>query len=343
MTPPPVHIEMRRGRAAGRGPLWGRAAVALLLSTLLLAGCFGNQREIAGGDSRRYIASVNNEQISLEDFQSAYRRGLENWERFVANDSTKRADLGRIVLERMIEELLLDQEVRRRGIKVDEDTFRAALLRQVGSVEPTRFSASNDKAGLPDKLWMREMRRRALHEKLVRQEVVTKLHVTARDMRTYYQEHRDEFVQPEQVRVRHLAVGNQAVYNRVVRLLEQNVDFVKLVREFSITPDRRQEGDLGFVERGILPEAFDRVIFKMTAIGGYNPLGKPVQTEMGYHIFKLEDRKPQAVLGFDEAAPLIRELLTDQQRPKAYAAWLGRLREAATIRIDYKLLTAETG
>ncbi|MBI3993409.1 MAG: SurA N-terminal domain-containing protein [Candidatus Lambdaproteobacteria bacterium] len=316
-------------------------AVALL--ALLVAGCFGNRREISGGDSRRSIASVNNEQISLEDFQNEYRRALENWERFVTNDSTKRADLGRIVLERMIEQKLLDQEVRRRGIKLDEDAFRAGLLREVGPQETSRLTASSDKSALPEKSWVLEMRRRALHEKLVRQEVVAKLHITPRDVRTYYQEHRDEFVQPEQVRVRHIAVGNQAVYNRVVRLLEQNVDFVKLVREFSITPDRLHDGDLGFVERGVLPEAFDLTIFKMTVIGGLNPLGKPVQTEMGYHIFRLEDRKPQAVQGFEEATPRIREQLVDEQRPKAYAAWLGRLRDAATIYIDYKLLTSETG
>ena len=337
-----AHINLRRGLAGCAGPWRAPVWLAVALSALLLAGCFGNRREIAGGDNRRSIASVNNEPISLEDFHHQYRRALETWERFVGNDATKRADLGRIVLERMIAEKLLDQEVRRRGIKLDEDDFRATLLKEVGAVEPNRLTAGTEKAALPDKVWVREMRRRALHELLIRQEVAAKLHITARDVRTYYQEHRAEFVRPEQVRVRQIAVGNQAVYNRVVRLLEQKVDFVKLVREFSITPDRKQDGDLGFVERGVLPEAFDQAIFKMTTIGSLSPLNKPVQTEIGYHIFKLEEHKPQAVLSFDEAAPLIRELLTDQQRPKAYATWLGRLREGATIRIDYKLLTAET-
>lgn len=338
------HGEFRKPRAISirNAMIAGLIAVGLI-AVAISAGCYGNRREVVSGGARRNIATVNNEHISLDKFREKYRQSLEDWERFVINDSTKRADLGRIVLERMIDRKLLDQEVRRRGITLDEQVFRKNLERSISPVKPTALAAAVKKKDWSVKSWFSSMRRRALHEKLIRQQVFDDIEISAEDLRAYYGSHRSEFVQAEQVRVRHIAVGNRSTYNRVVRLLNKKTSFIKLVKEFSTTPDRDRDGDLGYVERGVLPEAIDKVIFKLNAVGSINRLKRPVQTQMGYHIFKLIDRKPQAKLKYKQALELIREKLLDRRRPEVYRAWLDNLREQATIRVDYKLLTEETG
>ncbi len=148
---------------------------------------------------------------------------------------------------------------------------------------------------------------------------------------------------PERVRVRHLAVGSRSDYNKVVRALRRDADFVELVRKHSITPDRARDGDLGFVERGVLPAELEQAIFKLPSIGSINPTRKPVKTQLGYHLFRLEGRKPGAQLKFSEALPLIRKVLVERKQPAAFQAWMQALREKATIRINKKLLNTQTG
>ncbi len=138
--------------------------------------------------------------------------------------------------------------------------------------------------------------------------------------------------------MRHIAVGSRSLYNRVMRLLRRNRDFVKLVRQYSITPDRYNDGELGYVERGVLPEEFDEAIFEMKRVGSVTPRSSPVKTQIGYHIFRLEGRQPEGQLSFRRALPEIRaELLRDKQA-EAYQRWLEHLRQKATIHIDDDLL-----
>lgn len=327
--------------AAGRTPM--RVLVALMLAAAMLtSACREDRRREVGQQSRSHpIATVNNERIALADFQSAYQTAMTNWERFVFNDPGKRATLGDVVLQQLIEEKILDQEVRRRGIELDEAKFRKYLRSLTASGADSAQVETSSRRVINE--WNSDMRRRALRENLVRQQVQGKIRISRRTLREYYQSHGNEFMREEQVRVRHIAVGNRDVYNRVRRLLRRGVKFVKLVKEFSITPDRDDGGDLGYVTRGVLPPEFDKAIFPLTNIGSLNPLNKPVRTQIGYHIFRLEGRRSAGRVSFQRALPSIRKRLLEERQAEAYVTWLRELRRRATIKIDRKLLKLETG
>jgi parvulin-like peptidyl-prolyl isomerase len=95
------------------------------------------------------------------------------------------------------------------------------------------------------------------------------------------------------------------------------------------------------VERGVLPAEFDEAIFRMSRVGSITPANDPVQTEMGFHIFRLEGREPEGLLDFREALPEIRRRLLDEKEKEAYQRWLDNLRQRSTIIVDEALLNAE--
>jgi len=338
-------ISSRAFRPAG-GRTWfaRRWPVWLLLPALalVLAACQGDRRsELEEGPNARPVATVNNERIPLSEFQTAYQSALQNWERFVFNDESKREALAEAVLQQMIEQKLLDQEVRRKGLELDEQEFRE----RVQAVTAPLVSDDSEEGPNRRKIqeWMADMKRRVLREKLVMQEVRDKIRISRRTMREYYDQHIDEFVRQEEVRVRHIAVGNRDVYNRVWRLLDRDVKFERLVEEFSITPDRADGGDLGYVTRGILPPEFDEAIFALQRVGTISPRTPPVHTQIGYHIFRLEGRREAGQMNFEQALPLIRRKLLDERQHEAYVTWLRELKRQATIRINRNLLRLETG
>jgi len=333
-----VPHKPRRPARMRAGPL----LVAALAVLLALGGCQKNQRRSSADEAlARAIAVVNNEKVLYEDFVNQYQLFLTRWDRFIQNDPHKKQEIKGLLLKRVIDQRLIDQEARRKGIEVDDAELNHRAVELLAA--PGDTDTSEPDAVLPaDTLgeWTRDLRRRLVHEKTVRQEVLNKIRITPAEMRAYYDKHRESFFRPERVKVRHIAVGSRSLYNRVVRLLHKRT-FVELVRQYSITPDRRNDGELGYVERGVLPEEFDAAIFKLTRIGSTTPVNDPVQTQMGYHLFRLEGREPEGQLSFRDALPEIRRRLLHEKEAGAYHLWLQNLRNKATILIDDALLNAE--
>ena len=286
----------------------------------------------------RPVARINEEEISFAQFQTAYQAFLNQYDKFLPNDQAKQVELKQLLLDQMINDRLLDMEARKRGISIRDDVLQARIQQELTGESLTDLEGGRylDKA-LGE--WVRLYKHRMMQEKLMQSEVVGKIHISEGEMRVYYQENQERFDMPEQVRVRHMALEDKVTFDKVSNLLATGRgDFLQLVREFSTTPDRLVDGDLGFVERGVLPQEFDVVIFRMREIGALSSLTKPVQTQIGYHIFKLEARRPPQRMDFNTAAPLIRDILIRQKEEEVYRNWLGNLRHKADIRINEKLL-----
>ena len=320
--------------------------IALIIVVLFAAsGCKQSlRRDVgAGASNEKSIAMVNNEPIALEGFMDAYQLFLTRWDRFIKNDPTKKQEIKELVLSEMIDEKLLDQEVRRRGIKIEEAEIQKQVARLTAPWTSSDIQEVAKRSNQDFASWRESLVRRLSHEKLIQQEVVSRIRITKRELRAHFERNKKDFVQPEQVRVRHIAVGSTADYKRVQRRIKQGQDFLELVKKYSITPDRENGGDLGFVERGVLPVEFDQAIFAMKSIGSVSSANKPVKSQIGYHIFRLEGRKPKTNLSFEAAVPKIREILISERQPEEFKKWIQHLRERATIKIDQKLLEANLG
>jgi len=138
---------------------------------------------------------------------------------------------------------------------------------------------------------------------------------TEDDLLVYYQEHPEQFFVPEQVDASHIlqqpSESNplEKVYAELLNLLERlkaGEDFDALAREHSHCQDGSHH--LGYFTRGQMVQAFEEVAFS-TPIGEWS---KIFQTEFGYHILMVHDRKPEATLDFEEVRYDIEAML--QQR-----------------------------
>lgn len=324
------------------------AAPSLALAALALAalagGCQDSQRrDVAGNTTAQAIAVVNNEPITVEEFLNEHLLFFTSWDRFIRNDKDKKKDIKKIILDNMIDQKLLDQEARRRGIEVSQAKLEQELRQLVVPYGDEELMRTVESAIFSMDTWRSTLRRRLIHKELVRREVIAKIQLSQRELRAYYERNRKDFVIPEQVRVRHIAVSSRSELRKVARRINRGRDFVKLVQDYSITPDRDKDGDLGFVTRGVLPEEFDEAIFKLRSIGSISSTERPVKTEMGFHVFRIEGRKPAVNLSFRRALPMIKKALVEQKQPRAFQLWIQRLRDRATINIDKRLLKADMG
>jgi peptidyl-prolyl cis-trans isomerase D len=156
-----------------------------------------------------------------------------------------------------------------------------------------------------------------------------------------YDDRRSEFDQPEQLRARHVLVrivpaegmepaeAEAAARKKAEQVAERirgGEAFEKVAKEVSEDPGSKDAGgDLGFFPRGRMVPAFEEAAFALEP----GTLSAPVQTPYGFHVIRVEEKRPAKLISFDEAkASIARELLREEQGQQAADALVAKLQEA---------------
>lgn len=134
--------------------------------------------------------------------------------------------------------------------------------------------------------------------------------------RNVYNANPARFEHLDQVHVRHILIAgaepeSQAKAEELLAQLKKGADFAELAKENSADKGSGAKGgDLGFFEPGRMVPEFDKVAFALKTPG---ELSEPVKTQFGYHILRLEERRPAGVKPYSE----VREQLLTEVRNKA--------------------------
>ena len=181
------------------------------------------------------------------------------------------------MLDQLIDQKLMAQEARRLGLDRGDDAQRrlqAAEERILGNI---------------------------LVESLVAKEVDEEAIRRMYDQQVKLQQLDDE------VRVRHILVEDEATAGEVIDDLKAGEDFAALAFEYSTDKDTRLDGgELGFVSPNVLEEPFPTAIAN-TQVGAYS---EPFQTDRGWHILQVDERRKPAPKTLEQMRPEIVSFLT---------------------------------
>jgi peptidyl-prolyl cis-trans isomerase C len=132
-------------------------------------------------------------------------------------------------------------------------------------------------------------------------------------------------LKPEQeVHARHILVETEAEAKEVAERLKKGEDFAALAKEKS--KDAGAEGgDLGFFTRGQMLKPFEDAAFALDV----GDISEPVQTQFGWHIIKIEEKRDQPLPSFDQVKEAI---ISQLVQAKAQEVVTG-LRDAAKIEV----------
>jgi len=123
----------------------------------------------------------------------------------------------------------------------------------------------------------------------------------------------DIFVADEQsrheVRARHILVKEKTEAEAVISELQGGADFAELAKKRSTGPSGPNGGDLGYFPRGAMVPAFENAAFALEA-GSFTQT--PVQTQFGWHIILVEEKRIAEAPTIEELAPQLRQNLISQ-------------------------------
>jgi parvulin-like peptidyl-prolyl isomerase len=292
----------------------------------------------------RIVATVNAEIITISELDEFVDTILDQYKaRFEEFELSQKINQARAdVLNQMVNDRLIQQEARRRQIKVGE----AEVDQAIGRLE-TRFSSKEEfeEAMLAQDTTLEDLKEKYKSElmvmKLMNEEVRSKVSVSQDEVEAYYDEHKDQMREPEEIKVRHILIKatdqdtNEArqealeLAKRLLAELRAGADFAQLAREYSQCPSAPNGGDLGFFSRGQMVTEFEDTAFRLKV----GEISDVVQTRFGYHIIKLEGRKASAPKEFSEVSSEIREKLLRQKTQERLERWIKELRDKADIEI----------
>ncbi len=186
-------------------------------------------------------------------------------------------------------------------------TIFPALLQRLIDVRLLVWAARED--GLAEDAEVRrlvtEYEDRVLSDTLIRRRVAER--VTEDMLRARYDAHIEGLAARSEVWARHILLDSEVGAREVIAALDAGADFAALARERSLGPTAEQGGDLDYFTRDNMVAGFATAAFALE-IGRYSP--EPVQTEFGWHVIKVEDRRAEGAASFEEMRDELRESVT---------------------------------
>jgi peptidyl-prolyl cis-trans isomerase C len=210
--------------------------------------------------------------------------------------------------------------------QLPEEQRRAAALSAV--IEIRLMAAEAEERGLASgddfQRRMDMLRQRALHSAFIDQEIAGM--VTDEAVRARYDQQVAAMPASNEVRARHIIVASEEEAAAIIEELNAGGDFEEIAKEKSTDGAAAQGGDLGYFASGQMVPEFEEAAFALD-VGAHST--EPVQTQFGWHVIKVEDKRAQEPPAFDQVQQQFRSLLLRE----AYFETVTALREAAEVDI----------
>jgi len=303
----------------------------ILLLMLAFTSCLA-QRERS--QIPQVLAMVNGNSIKEDDLR--YRLMLYQAPLQINQDKSVFKTMKRQVLEEMIRRRAIIDWGTKNGITLSNEEQSLAIAKAKMGYTDKEFEATLAEKDVSYGIWSAMIAESAAVDKVLKEAVYKKIKVTEAEVTSYYNKHLDEYKVDERAHVRQIVTDSaekaQQLYERVMK----GENFAQLAIQHSISPDRAQGGDLGYIIKGTFPKEFDEVCFKLK-VGEISPVTK---TAYGFHIFKLIDLKPKGVLDLNEAVNRIESELLKQKAVEALEPWTRKVMEESVIQIRENALEA---
>jgi peptidyl-prolyl cis-trans isomerase C len=252
----------------------------------------------------------------------------------------KPEEIARAAVRRVVEARLLAQEAQRRGLKPDGKRVSAALA----EIE----NQAGGRAGLETALarlgaTYDQLQASASETDLVQVFLTTQIEpqvtVTAADVSAFYDANPDMFARPDMVRARHMMIrltptsttedkkNARARATAARQRVISGEDFATVAREVSEGREASNGGDMGFFARDEMMPELTNIAFALDV----GQISEIIETRFGFHILKVEEKRPASKMTLEEAEEPVRQLLIENRTGEKVAELLVQLTKAAAI------------
>jgi peptidyl-prolyl cis-trans isomerase C len=301
---------------------WSVAVLAALVAPVLVAA--------------QPVLRVNGEVLTDLDVKMAEKAIAAHTQGAQATEP----ELLRRTVGQLIDRTLVLQAARDAKVVVDPKEVAASIEQQrqhVGGAEA--FAKALEQAGITEEELTRMEQDRMVIQRYVEQELMSKTGVSEQEVRAYYDSHPDDFKHPEEVKLRAIVVGvrpgaDQAEQDaakgraeQALKRIHNGEDFGKVAGEVSEDAARSRGGEIGWVRKGLLFPELESSVWELKT----GEVSQVLKSPRGYHIIKVEDRRPAGNTGFDEVKSSLTMYVRNRKVDESLRLLLAARRSKAKI------------
>jgi peptidyl-prolyl cis-trans isomerase SurA len=323
------------------------ATSLVFVSPLRICGQSGSatheQSPYPGTPVEEIIARVNDQVISTSDYQHALRDLEQQAQQHQWTEQQiyeQRANL----LRDLIDQQLLLSRGKELGITGENE-----LVRQLDEMRKQNHLATMDdlqKAaeaqGVSWEDFRASLRNRFITQQVIREEVGAHINISPSDIQAYYDAHKQDFDEPEQIRLSEILIPTanpddaaqvaeaEKKADEAEARLKGGEDFASLAKSVSAGVTASNGGDLGEFKRGQLgAKVLEDQTFDLKP-GQYT---YPIRTKQGYVILKVTEHTPGGIAPLKDVEPQIEDQIGMSKMTPKLREYMTSLRENAYIEI----------
>jgi peptidyl-prolyl cis-trans isomerase SurA len=318
--------------------VWASLALTACLSVSIPAADIGLVEEI--------VAKVNGDIITRSEIERTRRQ----MEAELKTRGTKGPDLEKIVAERekdslreRIDQLLLVQKGKELGINVEPDVSKYLAELQVQSkiADPEKFQQYvREQTGQSFEDFKSEIRNGYLTQRVIRQEVGSRISIPRAELEKYYNENKAKFMREDRVFLREILVSTEGKDEAGIAAAEKKArdlsargkkgeKFHEMAKANSDAATKEQYGELGGFKRGELNKQIEEIVF--AADRGF--VTDPIRVSNGFLVLKVEEKHKAGQASFEEVEQdIMNELIQPKFQPQV-REFLTKLRYESFLEI----------
>ena len=292
------------------------------------------------------IARVNNEIITGSELQRARASAEEDAQQECQNRCTPeqlKADVEerqKNALRDLIDQSLLVQRAKDMGVSVEPEVIKRLdqirVQNKLDSMEALEKAVSSQ--GLNWEDFRNNIRNGLLTQRVIGSEVGSHITVGREEVEKYYNEHKKDYVRPEQVALRSIEVSTagknageipdlKKKAETALKRVKDGEDFGEIAKRFSDGTTKSQGGFLGLYKRGELSKELEDVVFKMKK----NELTDVIETKQNFLILQVMEHYDEGEQSLAKVENEITDKLYSEKMEPALREYLKTLREQSYV------------
>jgi peptidyl-prolyl cis-trans isomerase SurA len=340
-------------------------AVIVLALVPVVAFCDGNDPDTKNDTVvEEIIARVNNHIITRSDYLRSEEQ-VKNEQQHGSDIPGERASAEKDVLRDLIDQQLLLDKGDELGVNADTDLVKRLdeIRKQMNLKNMEEVEKAAQAQGVSYEEFKQNLRNGIITQQVIQREVGSHITISAEETKKFYDQHKSEMEQPEQVRLSEILVSTvpkedkadtskpehekdspeakaaadaadakrvadaEAKANQLLAGLKKGAKFEDVAKKFSDGPTATQGGDLGYFKRGALAKELEDLTFGMKK----DDISNVVRTKQGFVILKVTEHMQAGIPPMKDMEGKIQDAIYMKKLQPALREYLTKLREDAYI------------
>ena len=244
------------------------------------------------------------------------------------------------VVDMLVDESLLGEQFSAKKIKITDEQAQERIKEMAAERNQTLEDVEKEIVafGMTMADLREQISKQLAVEELLAVEMKEKADVSEQEAKDFYDSNPQFFSQPEMVRASHILVKTEGLdeagkaeakkkLEGILKQVKDGKDFAELAKANSDCPSKKDGGDLDFFRKEQMVKPFSDAAFA-SKVGQVSDI---VETQFGYHIIKVTDRKEAKTEKFDEAKGQIVNYLKKNKQSKFWMEYIKGLKDKAKI------------